>query len=55
MNNIEKLDNVTWYGHCVINLMAALTDLPDDAKLDLCQDLAKFIKRQHKMLRDAAA
>ena len=45
MNNIEKLDNVTWYGHCVINLMAALTDLPDDAKLDLCQDLSKFIKR----------
>jgi hypothetical protein len=24
MNNIEKLENVTWYGHCVIHLMAAI-------------------------------
>ena len=31
MGEIEKLDNVTWYGHCVIQLMAALNDLPDQA------------------------
>ena len=29
MNEIEKLDNVTWYGHCVIHVMAALNDLPE--------------------------
>ena len=52
MDDIEKIDNVTWYGHCVIHLMAALNDLPDEAKLDLCQDLAKS---QHKMLRGAVA
>ena len=55
MDDIEKIDNVTWYGHCVIHLMAALNDLPDEAKLDLCQDLSKFIERQHKLLRDTAA
>ena len=54
MDDIEKIDNVTWYGHCVIHLMAALNDLPDEAKLDLCQDLSKFIERQHKLLRDTA-
>ena len=45
MNDIEKLDNVTWYGHCVINVMAAISDLPDEAKLVFCQDLEKFIRR----------
>ena len=35
MNDIEKLDNVTWYGHCVIHFLAALNDLPDGAKLEL--------------------
>jgi hypothetical protein len=54
MDNIEKIDNVTWYGHCVIHLVAALHDLPDQAKLALCRDLEKFIKRQHRALRDAA-
>jgi hypothetical protein len=55
MDDIEKIDNVTWYGHCVIHLVAALNDLPDEAKLDLCLDLSKFIERQHKLLRDTAA
>ncbi len=50
MDEIEKLDNVTWYGHCVIHVMAALNDLPDDAKLDFCQDLSKFIRRQQRAL-----
>jgi hypothetical protein len=53
MNNIQKLDNVTWYGHCVIHLMAAINDLPDPAKLALCHDIERFIKRQHRALRDA--
>ena len=55
MNNIEKLDNVTWYGHCVIHLMTALNDLPDQAKLTFCRDLERFIKRRHRALRDAGA
>ena len=54
MNDVEKLDNVTWYGHCVIHFLAALNDLPDQAKLDLCQDLAKFIKHQQRTLRESA-
>ncbi len=54
MNEIEKLDNVTWFGHCVIHVMAALGDLPDEVKLEFCQQLAKFIKRQQQALREAA-
>ena len=50
MNEIKKLDNVMWYGHCVIHIMAALNDLPDEAKLDLCQELSKFIRREQRAL-----
>jgi hypothetical protein len=53
MNDIERLDNVTWYGHCVINVMAAISDLPDEAKLVFCQDLEKFIRRQERVLSKA--
>jgi hypothetical protein len=52
MNGIEKLDNVTWYGHCVIHFLAALNDLPNDAKRTFCQDLSKFINRQQRVLRE---
>ena len=52
MNGIEKLDNVTWYGHCVIHFLAALNDLPDEAKVPLCRDLERFIKRQERALRE---
>jgi hypothetical protein len=54
MNGVEKLDNVTWYGHCVIHFMAAFNDLPDEAKVTFCRDLERFIKRQERGLRDAA-
>ncbi len=54
MNSIEKLDNVTWYGHCVIHVMAALNDLPDQAKLVFCRDLEKFIRRQQRVLQEPA-
>lgn len=55
MDEIEKLDNVTWYGHCVIHFIAALDDLPDEAKLVFCRDLERFIRRQEKALQTAAA
>jgi hypothetical protein len=55
MDEIEKLDNVTWYGHCVIHVIAALNDLPNEAKLVFCRDLERFIKRQEKELQTAAA
>jgi hypothetical protein len=45
MDGIEKL---TWYGHCVIHVMAALNDLPDEAKLTFCRDLERFIGRQQR-------
>jgi hypothetical protein len=53
MNEIEKLDNVTWYGHCVIHVVAALNDLPDEAKLDFCQALSKFIGQRQRALAAA--
>ena len=52
MHEIEKLDNVTWYGHCVIHVMAAIQDLPDEAKLAFCRDLEKFIRRQGRTLSE---
>jgi hypothetical protein len=55
MNEIEKLDNVTWYGHCVIHVMAALNDLQDEAKLVFCRDLERFIRRQQRAVQKAAA
>jgi hypothetical protein len=54
MNEIEKLDNVTWYGHCVIHFLAALNDLPEEARVFLCRDLERFIKRQERALPEAA-
>jgi hypothetical protein len=51
MNDIEKLDNVTWYGHCVIHFLAALNDLPEQAKLVFCRDLDKFIRHQERTLK----
>ena len=53
MYDIEKLDNVTWYGHCVIHFLAALNDLPKGAKPGLCRDLSRFIERQQRTLRNA--
>ena len=55
MNEIDKLDNVTWYGHCVIHVMSALNDLPNDAKLLFCQDLKRFVTRQQRALQDETA
>jgi hypothetical protein len=48
MDGIEKLDNVTWCGHCVIHVMAALNDLLDEAKLTFCWNLERFIGRQQR-------
>jgi hypothetical protein len=53
MNEIEKLDNVTWYGHCVIQVMAALNDLPNEAKLTFCQELERYVRRQQRALQEA--
>ena len=47
-------DNVTWCGHCVIHVMTALNELPDEAKLDFCQELSKFIRRQQRALAAAS-
>jgi hypothetical protein len=55
MDHIEKIDNVTWYGHCVIHVVAALNDLPVEAKLAFCRDLENFIKRQSRAIEDGAA
>ena len=50
MYEVEKLDNVTWYGHCVVHVMAALKDLPDEAKLLFCRDLERFVRRPVRTL-----
>jgi hypothetical protein len=54
MYEVEKLDNVTWYGHCVVHVMAALKDLPDEAKLLFCRDLERFVRRQQRALPGAS-
>jgi hypothetical protein len=55
MQDVEKLDNVTWYGHCVIHVIAALNDLPEEAKFVFCRDLERFIRRQERMLSEVSA
>ena len=55
MSEIEKLDNVTWYGHCVIHVMAALNDLPHEAKLSFCYELERFVRRQQRSLEPASS
>ena len=48
-DNIEKLDNVTWFGHCAIHVNAALQDLPTrEAKLQLIQNLWSYLERQKR-------
>ena len=47
LENIEKLDNVTWFGHCVIHIAVAVRDLPTpEAKLQLIQTLRSYLERQ---------
>jgi hypothetical protein len=47
--NIEKLDNVTWFGHCAIHVAAALRDLSSrEAKLQLIQNLWSYLGRQKR-------
>jgi hypothetical protein len=55
MQDVEKLDNVTWYGHCVIHVIAALNDLPEEARLVFCRDLERFIRRQERVLSEVSA
>jgi hypothetical protein len=43
---IEKLDNVTWFGHCAIHVMAALAGLPPAARGTFLKDLGDFIRRR---------
>ena len=42
------------YGHCVMHIMAALNELPDEAKLRFCAELSKFIRRQERALAAAS-
>ena len=35
MSEIKKLDNVTWYGHCVIHVMAALNELTSRGQAEI--------------------
>jgi hypothetical protein len=46
---------MSWYGHCVIHVIAALNDLPHEAKLMFCRDLEWFIRRQERTLSEVSA
>jgi hypothetical protein len=47
--NIQKLDNVTWFGHCVIHVASALRDLPtSEAKLLFIESMRKYMDRQER-------
>ena len=56
LENIEKLDNVTWFGHCVIHIAVALRDLPTrEAKLQLVQNVWSHLERQKRTIGSARA
>jgi hypothetical protein len=47
LEDIPKLDNVTWFGHCVIHVAVALRELPTkDAKLHLIESLWSYLERR---------
>jgi len=49
---IQKLDNVTWFGHCVIHITHALRDLPtEEARLLFIQNLERYIAEQRRGIR----
>ena len=52
---IIKLDNVTWFGHCVITIATALRELPGPAKHQLIADLQRYLHRQASELRRRSA
>ena len=48
----QKLDNVTWFGHCAIAISHALQDLPTrDARLLFIQSLTSYIANQRRGIR----
>jgi hypothetical protein len=43
---------MTWFGHCIVNVTAALRALPTAGQLMLISDLRDFLDRQeHQILR----
>jgi hypothetical protein len=42
---------MTWFGHCITNVTAALNALPREGQLMLISDLRDFLARQEQEIR----
>jgi hypothetical protein len=47
---VRKLPNMTWFGHCITNVTAALRALPTAGQLMLISDLRNFLDRQEQQI-----
>ena len=47
---VRKLPQMTWFGHCIINVTAALRALPTAGQLMLISDLRDFLDRQEQQI-----
>jgi len=50
--SVQKLDNVTWFGHCAVHITHALQDLPTrGARIQFIENLSSFIANQRRGIR----
>jgi len=46
--SVRKIQGMTWFGHCIVNVKAALRALPPAGQLMLIHDLRGFLDRQEQ-------
>ena len=46
--SVRKLPQMTWFGHCIVNVSTALQALPSAGQLMLISDLRDFLDRQEQ-------
>jgi hypothetical protein len=49
--SVRKLPQMTWFGHCIVNVSTALQALPSAGQLMLISDLRDFLDRQEQEIR----
>jgi hypothetical protein len=47
---VRKLPEMTWFGHCITHVAAALRALPTAGQLMLISDLRDFLDRQEQQI-----
>jgi hypothetical protein len=48
---IRKAPDMSWFGHCIVNVTTALRVLPSAGQLMLIRDLRDFLDRQEQEIR----